>query len=101
MEHIVQFGITIDDEYIKKSIEEGAENAISKEMAEQVRKVLIMRWCGNDEPTIYFDKKLTEVINEYKDEIINLAADRLAERLRRTKAVKDIVKDIKEEVSEE
>ena len=40
MEHIVQFGITIDDEYIKKSIEEGAKNAIVKEMAEQVRKVL-------------------------------------------------------------
>ena len=101
MEHIVQFGITIDDEHIKKSIEEGAENAISKEMAERVRKVLIMRWCGNDEPTIYFDKKLTEVINEHKDEIINLAADRLAERLRRTKAAKDIVKDLKEEVGEE
>lgn len=101
MEHIVQFGITIDDEHIKKSIEKGAENAIAKEMAEQVRNVLIMRWCGNDEPSIYFDKKLTEVINEHKDEIINLAADRLAERLRRTRAVRDIVKDLKEETDEE
>lgn len=101
MEHIVQFGITIDDEYIKKNIEKSAENVVAKEMAEQVRKALVMRWCGNDEPTIYFDKKITEVINEHKDEIINLAADRLAERLRRTKAVKDIVKSIKEEVSEE
>ena len=101
MEHIVQFGITIDDEYIKKSIEEGAKHAIVKEMAEQVRKVLIMRWCGNDEPSVYFDKKLTEVINDHKDEIINLAADRLAERLRRTKAARDVVKDLKEEVGEE
>ena len=101
MEHIVQFGITIDDEYIKKNIEKSAENVVAKEMAEQVRKALVMRWCGNDEPTIYFDKESTEVINEHKDEIINLAADRLAERLRRTKAVKDIVKSIKEEVSEE
>lgn len=96
MEHIVQFGITIDDEYIKKSIEQGAENAITKEMAEQVRNVLIMKWCGNDEPTIYFDKKLTEVINEHKDEIIELAADRLAERLRRTRAVKNAVKNLEE-----
>ena len=43
MEHIVQFGITIDDEYIKKNIEKSAENVVAKEMAEQVRKALVMR----------------------------------------------------------
>lgn len=37
MEHIIQFGVTVDDDAIRKRIEEQASNTVIKEIKKTVR----------------------------------------------------------------
>lgn len=95
MEHIVQFGITIDDDAIRRLVEAKATNAVVKGL-----KQSLFRLGYNDEP-LGISGDVEEIIEmfleEHKQEIIDAAAERLAERLVRTKAVKEAVaKTVKE-----
>ncbi len=103
MEHILQFGINIDDERIKSTIEAKAEKIVN----EIVKKDIIEALTGNrDNSTWDYSRKLQNLVNdtiekfcdEHKDVIINLAADRLAEKLARTKAVKEATERVLREM---
>ena len=54
MEHIVQFGVTIDDEAIKKRIEESAKKQITDDISKDVKKTIINSYgWGTDGLTAY------------------------------------------------
>ena len=86
MEHIIQFGIGIDDDAIRKRIEEGAEKAILKNIEDGVRSSLFQKdYYGkgySKEPTDYLDKKIDD---------FDMAATKLADRLAKSRRGKEIL----------
>lgn len=96
MEHIVQFGITIDDDAIKKNIERNVQNQVVKEIKQDCMKELVGK---KDVSKWEYTKRIDELISEttkeylelYKDEIIEKTANKLVDRLSKTKAIKDMV----------
>lgn len=96
MEHIVQFGISIDDEVIKKNIERNVQNQVVNIIKQDCMKELVgKKDCSNWEYTGRIDGLITDTtkdfLESYKDEIIEKAANKLVEKLSKTKAVKDMV----------
>lgn len=96
MEHILQFGINIDDEMIKKTIVDTA----SQQVVNSIKQDIMKQLTGNKKPIEWdYTNKLRNLveecsetyIKEYKDEIIEKTSDKLAERLIKTKAIKDMV----------
>lgn len=92
MEHIVQFAIGIDDDGIRKRVEENAYNNILDKLLGEAKKALSLncseyyqrqRWAPIVEEALhnYFD--------ENKEVILDLAASKLAEHYKRTKAYKE------------
>ena len=96
MEHIVQFGINIDDNVIKKNIERNVQNQVVNIIKQDCMKELIgKKECSNWEYTKKIESLITDTTNQfletYKSEIIDIAANKLVDRLAKTKAVKDMV----------
>ena len=100
MEHIVQFGINIDDEAIKKAVIHQTQQIVVNDLRADVLKEV----TGNKEGNRQTNERLySEKIKEYvhdaandffennKDEIIELTASKLADKLVKTKAVREMV----------
>ncbi len=103
MEHIVQFGITIDDDVIKKNIEKNVQNQV----VDMIKKDCIRELVGNEkvsnwEYTGKIKTLIVDTTNDFlelhKTEIIEATAIKLVERLSKTKAVKDMVSSTIEEL---
>lgn len=91
MEHIVQFGVTIDDEAIQRHVEKKAAEAVTSGLN---RSLFRLGYRG--EPVgITEDVKdiIDDFLEKHKQEIIKMAADELFEHLKRTKAVRAAVGD--------
>ena len=102
MEHILQFAVGIDDDAIVKRIEENAEKNITKELRDKVGRVMFgINYRGDeiDAITRWTESVFREYLNEHNDEIVKLAAKCLAEKLSRTKAVKEMLAGLSEEQS--
>ena len=96
MEHIIQIGISIDDEQIKKTIEKNA----TQQVVATFRNDVIKEMTGKHNYTKYeYSLEMLKVINEQigtfldanREEIIEIASEKLAERLVKTKKVRDMV----------
>lgn len=97
MEHIIQFGIGIDDDRIREVIESKAEKEIMEELKTAATRAVFKydEWRRQPTrcPTEFFTERVDAFLDENRDEFLRLAADRLAEKLVRTKAVKDMISD--------
>lgn len=95
MEHILQFGISIDDEKIKDSIERTALKQLSDKLVEDVSKVIFEWDSWGRKPTTrttdWTKKRFNEFLEAHKDEILKDAARMLADKLARTKAAKALL----------
>ena len=97
MEHIVQFGISIDDARITASIEANAEKQIVETITQEVRDKLFTNTYYNrhakaSDPLSDFTLGLVEdFLDKHKDAIIEKASVHLAEKLSRTKAAKALL----------
>lgn len=98
MEHVVQIGIGIDDERIREGIEREAKKAIMEELTSAATRAVFKyddwRRTPTRCPTEFFAEHIDAFLDKNRDELLRLAADRLAERLVRTKAVKDMVSSV-------
>ena len=87
MEHIIQFGVHIDDNAIIKRVEQRASDEIKTRIIQE----LFDRQYGK---TVGFNYVAQEVLYKWcdanKEEIFELVSAKLAERLTRTKRVKQI-----------
>lgn len=103
MEHFLQFAISIDDDAIVKRIEENAEKNITEELKKKVMKLLfdVNPWSSRqlDVPTEWTKTRIEDFLNDHKDEIVQCAGNILAEKLLRTKAVKETVGRLTEDQS--
>ena len=97
MDHLVQFTISIDDEHIANMVEKKAVDAMEAEILKICKNQLgeEASYWNNREPGPLLKSKVDEFFDTHRDEIIDLAADKLAEKLVRTKAVREKVKEMK------
>lgn len=97
MEHILQFGVTIDDDAIQKHVMQNASQAITKD----IRDVIFnFRYGSPDGLSSEVAEMVKSVLEENKDEIIRLAAHEVAETMKRSKKYKEIMKAIEEIVND-
>lgn len=91
MEHILQFAIGIDDEAIRRRVEESAYRDVVKSLTDEAKSALPKRYGDAVDWRNLVDDVVRDFVSEHKDEIVAAAADRLHESMRRTKAVREAV----------
>lgn len=91
MDHLVQFTISIDDAHIAQMVEQKAAKAMENEVLKICKSQIgcETNYWGNNEPGPVLKKALEDFMKDNREEIIDKAADKLAERLSRTKVVKE------------
>ena len=95
MEHIVQFAIGIDDAAIKKRIMETAENQIIDTIRRKIERELFeVRYGSISNLRQVALSMVEEWLNDHKSEIIDKAAEHLADKLSRTKAAKEMLAEV-------
>ena len=101
MEHILQFGINIDDEAIISAVKAKAEKEIVKLIKDKVESSLFgsrYYYSHSSDPHAVFTQLAKEIFNGFlddnKEEIISRASVHLADKLARSKAGKAILEDI-------
>lgn len=106
MEHILQFAVDIDDQKIVNTVEsKGVKQVLNEIKIDILNRIFTKGYYNsktitidsNGDVNLSSEAKLTsfaedivkDAINDLKPEIINAAADKLAESYKRTKAWKD------------
>lgn len=102
MEHIVQFAIGIDDDAIKKNLEESAVKQITKNIQADVETAMFnSRYnygyrqqtdVDKNSPKEWVVNMVKDVIEANKDQIIGCAITELTKNMMRSKTVREAVK---------
>lgn len=95
MEHIVQFAVSIDDTAIEKRIMETAHNQIIDAIRHEIERELFEVRYGSFSNMRQVGVCIVEEwLNDHKQEIIDKAAEHLADKLARTKAAKEMLTEV-------
>lgn len=105
MQHIVSVAFDFDDDRITKSIENQVHKEVVDNITNEVKQIIYRkRWTGcvyeKDDPEPLkrmVESNVKNIIDSHQDQIIDMAASKLAESLRRSKAVKEAVGHVLEE----
>lgn len=95
MEHIIQFGIGIDDNAIVEKVTKNAEKVIIEDLKGDIYSNFFemdIDFYGRNKITgikPWVKDRLDKFFDENRDEIIKLASDKLADKLSRSKTVKE------------
>lgn len=103
MEHIIQFGITIDDDAIKRNIEESATKIVVTELKNAVIAQIFdttNTWSRSRSLSATAQKIIKDAFLEHQDEIIKEATAQLVDSMRRSKKYKEALANALEEVNE-
>lgn len=95
MEHVIQLGIHIDDEAIQKGVYESAEKTILKECSQEFQRIIFNcdRW-GQAGVSEWTKDQFSAFMDRNRNEIIDKAAELLADRLSRSKAVREVAGEV-------
>ena len=103
MEHVIQFGVSIDDDAIQKRIVENAEKVITEDIKKEVMGKIFEkdRYSYGVVDKFHLsdigERIIADAVMEHKDEIIKLAAQMVAEKVFRSKKWKDKYSEVTEE----
>lgn len=92
MEHIVQFAINIDDKTIQNRIEEHAYRDVLDKLAKEATDTVFAHTNAYSRENMWktvLVGALQRFLEERKDEIIDKAANTLADRFQRTKKYRE------------
>lgn len=100
MEHIVQFGINIDDTAIAETIKRDAFNEVVKQLAREARNDLPKKWDGFSSKKVDWEgiigkeieKQVSGIISNKSDEIVEMAVKRVYKSLTGRKSFRDACK---------
>lgn len=99
MEHVVQIGIGIDDEAIKDSIVKNIERTILGEVKDDINKTLFIDYgYYNRGPSKFLETQIEEFLEKNRDDILEMAAEKLADKLSRTKKAKEMLSEVLEKI---
>lgn len=96
MEHIVQFAIGIDDKAIQNRIEEYAYKDVLDKLAKEATDTVFAHTNAYSRENMWktvLVGALQRFLEERKDEIIDKAANMLADRFQRTKKYREAMGD--------
>lgn len=102
MQHIFNIAIDMDDRRIVDAVSEKAEEEILKKLLGDVESVIFDHrgWKSSETDPKMRDglsrlvtEKFEEFLNENRDEIFDRAGKHLADKLSRTKAAKDLLRE--------
>ena len=102
MQHIFNVAIEFEDEQIQNMIYAKAEKEVIKKVIQDVENAIYEHSCWNKDDSNERNRRgVTQLIKDYtdkffddnKNEIIDRASRMLADRLSRTKAAKELVKE--------
>lgn len=89
MEHVVQFGIILDDSAIERAVVETATEQVKEDLMENVtRNMPHNSWGGVDWPRSAAEM-LQGWLDDNRDELMDMAATKLADKAFRSKAWKE------------
>ena len=97
--------IGVDEERIAREIENDVENRVVNKIYDELKKIMYKNRYYDGAPDIHNPEPLrdmvrheiTKVIQDKEDVIIEAAAEKLADKLSRTKAVREMAKKVAEE----
>lgn len=90
MQRIIEFSVDFDENGVKKRIEENAYKEVVESLKTDVMKNVIRKnYYNGTELTDFAEKVIGSIFSLYKDEIIDKAAQLIAEKAMRTKAWKE------------
>lgn len=102
MEHIVQFGINLDDASIAEAVKRDAYKDVVKQLTDEARKDLPKKcaygcyskgevdWRGIIDKEV--DKRVGAIIDERHDEIVDIAVKRVYDSITRRKPFREACK---------
>ena len=100
MEHLVTVGVVVEDEAVQKSV----VNALRDKLYDQIKDAVLSSdyfYIREQDPRKQLkalaERSAEKFLENYKTEIIEEASSLLAEKLRNTKAVKEMVKGLSDE----
>lgn len=101
MEHVVQFAVGIDDQRIVNLVEENASKQIIGELKQQVaNRIFRSNYYGenvdpnHDKLSDTSERIVSGFLNENKDVIVQRASEILADKMFRSKTMRDKIKDL-------
>ena len=99
---VINIPIQIDEAKMEEVVQRDYEQRVIKLIAEHIATALTNQSTSYyaydrklDGMTNLVNKRIDLFIGEHKDEIIEIAGSRLAERLARTKAAKELIENLK------
>lgn len=98
---IINIPLIIDDELWASALARDYESKVTEKLTNEVRKEImdhdsryyLREKSFNAGLSEWVSVKIDDILKEYKDEIINAAAEKLAERLSRTKRAKEVLNE--------
>ena len=95
MEHLVSFTVSLDDNRIEELVLNSAVKEITKELTKKVEKIIYKRdsWEGDGLSRVVCDE-IKNFMEANREDIIDRAAAKLTESMKRTKAVKEKVEQV-------
>ena len=100
-EHIFTIAVAVDDDAIREGIIKSCESQIVQNFKKEFYEADY--YGRNARPgkklCEIVDKRVAEVVNENKSEIIDLIVERVSDKIMRSKAFKDKLKTTKDEVT--
>lgn len=101
MEHILQFGISIDDQKIIDTVMQKATKEIMDELKLAAKKEMFQldrKYYSEEYVIIGFQKWVEDIFNKFledhKNAILKMATDKLVDRMYKSKAVKEAIADV-------
>ena len=97
-EHVFQIGISVDEDEIINGINEQVKSTLVKKIEDRYLEKSVYGYgvVATDYLKSLVDKKLVQVLDDNKEEIIKAAGEILAEKLFRTKLAKETLKRVVE-----
>ena len=90
MEHIVQFGVSIDDEAIQKMVAQKASNEVIK----NIELLTKGGYLGESKLEKMAREQIAQVISDNKDLIIDKAVKTVCDNIRNSKRYRDALVDV-------
>lgn len=97
MEHIIQFGINIDDEAIRKAVVAEAKKQIIDSIQKDVEQVVFEDRYGRPNKgklSYYAEELIKETVDKYREPIIAGVIAGLVDKISRTKKFKEAVGEV-------
>ena len=98
MEHILQFGISIDDDTIKRDVERVATNRLASELKDEIKSTILCdKGWGGSGFTAKAEEIIRDVMSEYKDDIIERSVQMVVDVIKHSKKYREALTVIVEE----